>query len=173
VTRRRRLLLALGGATLVAGLAMAFGPPRVVWLNAGPRLEYPSALAIAAGMAASGAALLAGVATKRAWRVVFALAASGLLALAAQRLLYRLEVLEDGVHARGLLGTRHLPWTAVAHVELRSDALVLEDAHAAALEIGTSGLTPDQRASLERTVARRVRETGQAGTGARSPPPVR
>src|SRR5262249_9965476 len=84
---------------------------------------------------------------------------------------YRLEVVEDGVHARGLLGTRHLPWTAVAHVELRSDALVLADAHAAALEIGTSGLTADQRASLERTVARRVRGTGQAAAGAREPSP--
>jgi hypothetical protein len=168
-----RLLLALGGATLVAGAVMAFGAPRLVWLNAGPRLEYPAALAIAAAAAAAGASLLAAVATPRAGRLAFALLAAGLLALAAERLLYRLEVVDDGVQVRGLFGSRRLPWASVAHVDLRPDALALVDADHAAIEIGTSGLSADERASLERTVARRVREAGQAGTRTGSPPPVR
>jgi len=143
---------------------MAFGAPRVVWLNAGPRLEYPPVLALAAGAAAAGALLVAAV-LPRAWRVVFALVAAGFLALAAQRLLYRLEVAEDGVAMRGLLGARRLPWASVAHVDLRPDALALVDAEHAEVEIGTSGLTADQRASLERTVARRVREAGAKAEG--------
>lgn len=170
---KHRLLLALGGATLVAGAALAFGSPRVVWLNTGPRMEYAPAVGIAAGAAAMGASLVAAAATQSTLRLASGLLGVFLLVLAAQRLLHRLDVVQDGVHVRGLFGSRSLPWSAVAHVDARPEVLMLVDEKGGAVEIGTASLTADQRASLERTVARRVREAaGQTGTKPLAPAPL-
>ena len=59
---------------------------------------------------------------------------------------------------RDLRGSRRLAWRAVTRVEPEAHALLLQGRGDESVDIETSGFTAEQRASLERTVARRVRE---------------
>ena len=156
----RHAAAAGASVVLLAGLLLAFGPPRAVWLNAGLRIEYAWPRATAALAAAAGAAALAALARARVPRLL-----AGALALAAALagaglLTYRLEAIDAGLVERRLLGTARLAWADVASVEPEPDALVVSGG-GVRLRIDTARLTPEQRASLERTIARRVRESGR------------
>jgi len=156
----RHAAVAGASAVVLAGLLLAIGPPRAVWLNAGLRIEYPWPRGTAALAAAAGAAALAALARARALRLLAgALAVAAALA-GAGLLTYRLEALDAGLAERRLLGTARLAWADVASVEQEPQALVVSG-RGLRLRIDTGRLSPEQRASLERTVARRVRESGQ------------
>jgi hypothetical protein len=148
----------LAGLVLVAGVPWALGPPHAVWLNAGLRIDYAWHRSVAALAAAGGAWTLAALLRQNFLRMLAALLGAAALILAGALLFYRLEALETGLRERGLLGTTELPWTAVASVQQEPNALAVRDASGRLIRIDTAVLTPDQRASLERTIARRVRE---------------
>jgi len=82
--------------------------------------------------------------------IVLGLVGAGLL-------LYRLEALAEGLVERRLLGTVRLAWSEVTAVQTEPEALLVAGA-ATRVRIDTTQLSPDERASLERTIARRVRE---------------
>jgi hypothetical protein len=144
-------------ATLVAGLLLAFGPLRAVWLNAGLRIDYPWPRGASALVAAGGAAGLAALTRPRALRFLAAALSIVLGLVGAGLLLYRLEALDEGLVERRLLGTVRLAWSDVTAVQTEPEALLVAGA-ATRVRIDTTQLSPDQRASLERTIARRVRE---------------
>src|SRR5262245_66016187 len=66
MSRGRLALLVLGLVLVVAGVFFAVGPPRFTLVNAGLRLDYPSARAVSAFVAAVGAGLGV-VAVGRTW----------------------------------------------------------------------------------------------------------
>ncbi len=153
----RRAALAAALATLVGGLLVAWGPLRAVWLNAGLRIDYPWPRGASALVAAGGAGGLAALARPGALRLLAAAVSIVLGLLGAGLLLYRLEALDEGLVERRLLGTVRLAWSDVTGVQTEPEALLVAGA-ATRVRIDTTQLSPDQRASLERTIARRLRE---------------
>jgi len=78
----------------------------------------------------------------------------------AALLLYRLEALGEGLVERRLSGTVRLAWSEVTAVRAEPESLVVAGA-ATRVRIDTTQLSPDQRAGLERTIARHVREASE------------
>jgi hypothetical protein len=152
----------LAGVAILAGAGLALRPARVTWLNSGLRIDYPWPRAAAALGAALGAALLATLLRRRLLRLLALTLAFLFLLFGARLLAYRVDAGDRGLTLRGLLGSTTLLWAEVARVETGERALVLTDRAEARLAVGTGDLAPDQRAGLERTIARRVRESGPA-----------
>jgi len=108
-------------------------------------------------VAAGGALGLCILARPRPLRLLAAALSIVLGLVGAGLLLYRLEALAEGLVERRLLGTVRLAWSEVTAVQTQPEALLVSGA-ATRVRIDTQQLSPDQRASLERTIARRVRE---------------
>ena len=160
---------------VVAGAFVSMGPPRLTLTNAGLSVEYPWFRGAGALVAAFGAALLA-LAVRRRWPRVAAgaLAALG-LAVGVHLLAYRLEADAAGLSARGLSGSRAVGgvqkqkisgWTSFPRTTGSVSARTGPNSAAAAssravtrIEVDTTDFRPEQRASLERTIARRVRDS--------------
>ncbi len=166
----RTLALLLCTAVVAAGLYLSLGPPRMLWLNTGLRIAYAWTRGAGALAAAAGAAGLAAALRPRAGRVVAGVVAVLLAAFAAERFAYRADVVEDAIAVRTLAGASRLPWTDVTHVESILGAMTVITA-GKTLSVPTSSLSAEQRAALERTVARRVREAGTPSTEPASPSP--
>ena len=153
----RGAALAAAVATVLGGVILAFGPLRAVWLNTGLRIDYPWPRGASALVAAGGALALAVLARSRVLRLLAGALSLALALGGAALLLYRLEALAEGLVERRLLGTARLPWSEVTAVQPEPEGLVVAGA-ARRIRIDTTQLSPDQRAGLERTIARRVRE---------------
>lgn len=165
----RRAGLAAAIAVMLAGFWFALGPPRAVWLNTGLRIDYPWSRGVSAIAAALGAAGLAVLATPRALRFLATAGAGVAVVAGATLLLYRLEALSEGLVERRLLGTTRLAWPEIASVSPQADALIVTG-RSQEIRIDTGPLPPDLRASLERTIARRVREASERGASGEPPP---
>lgn len=150
---RAAFLVLAGGATLYAA-----GPPRFTWANSGLRVDHPPAQ----GGAAVGGALLLAIAAfgmrPRALGLVGGAGVLGLCVLGAERLAWRLEAVDSGLHERTTLGWTRLGWDQVASVDPGPDALVVRSRGGVTVSVGTRAYPPDERTRLERTIARRVRE---------------
>ena len=148
------------------GGALAWGPPRITLHDAGLQIDYAwprggggLLLATAAGMLA----LTFGARWLRAGTL--ALAAGGLL-VGLGLLAYRLEANDSRLSVRSLLGETSIAWSDVTRVEAGAHQLVVWGEGKRRFPIETSSFRPAQRASLERTVARRVRERSALGAPA-------
>jgi hypothetical protein len=155
---RRRLAQVLLSAAILAAAWLAFGPARVTWLNSGLRIDYPWPRGAAALFATAGSALLAALLDHRLLRLGAAVLALVGLLLGLHLLVYRLEAGEAGITRGGVLGSTTIAWTDVTRVDTGARALVITDRAEAQVRVGTSDLAPDERARLERTIARRVKE---------------
>jgi hypothetical protein len=144
MSRRRKIVAAV---LIAAGAIVSMGAPRLTLTNAGLSVEYPWFRGAGAIVAAVGAALLA-VAVRRPWARVTAgaLAALG-LAVAA------------GFSSRGLGGRRAVAWPAVRRVDAGPGVVVIVGGDEARIEVDTTDFRPEQRASLERTIARRIKDS--------------
>lgn len=162
MTRRRATLGALGLAALVAGELCASGPPRLTLLNSAIQVHYPWTQGAAGVGAAVGAAFVAAAAARRWLRVTSGVVAALLLIASLERLLYRLEANDRALVSRGLLGKTVVPWWEVGRVETGPAVIVVWGQGESQVRINTSDFAPDQRATLERTVSRRVRENSPA-----------
>ena len=158
LTRRSALLALASLAALLLGLWGAWGAPRLTLSNAGLGIDYPALRSLALLGAAAVAAVLVFVLPRRALGVLALVAVTGFSILGLHRLAYRLEVGPAGVSVRDLRGSRRLAWRDVTRVEPDPHSLLLQGRGGDRALIDTSGFTPEQRASIERTVARRVRE---------------
>jgi hypothetical protein len=161
----RNAVLALAALVAAAAFYFSLGPPRVLWLNAGLTLAYEGTKGVSALVAAAAAAGMAFATPKRPAQVVAFLAAAALAVFGAGRLLYRVDAVAEALSVRTILGTTRIPWKAVTRVDTTPGHLTAV-AEGAAIRIATASLSPDERAALERTVARRLREAdGSAPTG--------
>lgn len=149
---------AIGGLLVLAVgalLATAGGPRLTVEADA-LRLAYPTARI--AGTAAA-ALLMAGVAALVAdRRVKWALA--GVVALgalqAASLAAWTVRADAEALQLRGLLGARVLRWSEAATIVNDPSGMVVTAGDGRALRVESGDLSPEHRAALERSVARRI-----------------
>jgi hypothetical protein len=156
-TAARVALLALAVATAV----FAFGSPRFTWRNAGLRVDRPPRQGAAALV--SAAALAAAALSGRSRVAVAAglAAAAGLGVLGVERLLWKVEAVEDGLRERTIAGWTRIAWSDVERVEPRPDALRLRARDGVEIVVSARGFAAEDRTRLERTIARRVREAAR------------
>jgi Bacterial PH domain len=163
MSMRARWWSALALALLAAAvLPLALRSPRLTLLNAALRVDYGwvvGAAALAAAVLLAASAVLAPRRWLRATAVVAALLAG---TVGGTRLRYRLEVQPDGLSARGLTGSTTLPWGDVTHVDRGTEALVVWGRGDAQIRVDTGSFQGDQRAALERALARRIVESTNA-----------
>jgi hypothetical protein len=108
-------------------------------------------------VAAAAVAAMAVALRQRAPQVLALVAAAFIAVFGAHRLAYRVDAVQDALSLRTILGTTRIPWTAVTRMDATPGHLTAVS-DAAAIRIGTANLSADERAALERTVARRMRE---------------
>jgi hypothetical protein len=164
---RRRWWWAAGLA-LAAGavLPLALRAPRLTLLNTALRIDYHWAVG-AAGLASAALLAVAAALAPRWWaRAVLIMIALGIAALGGARLRYRLEIGPEGLHSRELTSATTLAWAEVSHVDRGTEAIVIWGRGEAQIRVDTGSFAGDQRAALERALARRILEST-------SPQPVR
>ena len=154
-----RLAAVLGAVVVVLGVLLStWGPPRLIWLNTGLRVDYPWPRAAGALLAAAGAGLLVLGTRRSALRALFGILAASLLGLALQRAVYQLEAGAAGLAERGLSGSRRVAWREVARVDSDSGDVVVVTTSGERWRVATRAWDPQGVAQLERTIARRIRE---------------
>ena len=152
----------LGALLFLAGVYLsATCAPRFTWGNAGLRIDYPQAAAGWA-IAAALAAQLLSLGLARGLRLAAAGVSVLLLADTAQLARYRVAIEDPGITERWLLGTKTLLWRDVARVESGSRLVVVWGRAEEQVRIDASGFPAEDRARLDRTIARRVRESAPA-----------
>jgi PH (Pleckstrin Homology) domain-containing protein len=164
VTRGRLLLLIAALAGWVAGAVFSMGPPKLSLVNAGLTVAYPTArgLSALAGAVALALALLVRI---RWVQVVAAVLAVATAAVGLHILRYRVVADASGLTTRSLASTRFLRWSAVARVEAGPGLVLLTSGDGFRVRVDTTDFSADQRAALDRTIARRLREGDRSATG--------
>jgi hypothetical protein len=145
-----------------ATLPLALRSPRLTLLNAALRIDYGwvvGAAALAAALLLAAAAALAPRRWARAGLVAGAVVIAG---VGSARLRYRLEIQPDGLNSREITGTTLVPWGEVTHVDRGTEALVIWGRGDAQIRVDTASFEGDQRAALERALARRIIESTKA-----------
>jgi hypothetical protein len=156
-TAVRVVLLALAAAAA----AIALAAPRFTWENAGLAVQHPPHHG---GAALFGAAVLVAAALSGPRRPVAAFmlaAAAALAALGAQRLAWRVEAVEAGLHERTIAGWTRVAWREIELVEPRPHTIRLRARDGTSIAIATGSFAPEDRTRLERTIARRVKEAAR------------
>jgi hypothetical protein len=154
----RKPTAALGLVLVVAGAFHGLRGPRLTMVNTGLRVDYhwPQGAALLA--AALGFALLAFALPRRWMRAIAVALAVAAAAGAGGRFAYRLDAGEGGISGRGLLGSTHLAWKEVRRVDAGPALLLVWGPGDAQVRVDAGGFTPEQRATLDRIISRRVRE---------------
>jgi len=163
MSTRARWISALGlGLAAAAVLPVALRSPRLTLLNAALRIDYGWVV----GTAALAAALLLAAAAAlvpRPWaRAVLVVGAVAVAGVGSARLRYRLDIEPGGLNSRELTGTTLVPWGEVTHVDRGTEALVVWGRGDAQIRVDTASFEGDQRAALERALARRIIESTKA-----------
>jgi len=161
---RRQLGVGLLALLAFAGIILSFGPPRLLWLNEGPWLDYPWYRGVGALVAAAAFLAAALLPRSLSGKVAAGLPAILLLAWSAHLLVLRVEVGRNGLVARGLRGGHAIAWRDVVGVDPEPERLVVRGPGDPVV-IPTRGAEAEDRARLERTIARRVREATQPQPG--------
>ena len=156
--RTRVTIAACALAAVVAGAAGAMGSPRVTLLNAALLIDYPWRQGVALLSAAGGLGLLAWAIPRRWARIAGGASLLVVLGLGVDRLTYRLEVDEVGLATRSPFGDVVVRWPQVSRVESGDAVVVVWGVGDQQVRIPTSAFRPEQRAMLDRSIARRVRE---------------
>jgi hypothetical protein len=146
----------------LALLPLALRAPRLTLLNAAVRVDFSWAVAAAALASGVLLATAAAVAPRRSACAGLAVVAALTGVFGAARLRYRLEVRPDGLYSRDLTGSTGLPWADVTRVDRGTEALVVWGRDDAQIRVDTGRFAGDQRAALERALARRIVESTQA-----------
>lgn len=155
-----RLLIAPALLLLIGPFALSRTQPHLTMLNSALVIAWPARASIEYACASLGALLLAlslgrrgpALARLAAWMLMLTLAFVG-----AQRTRLRLTLDAFGIERRELLGSTRVPWAEVTRVETGSVALVVW-AGDRQVRVDTDAFAPELRATVERSVARRVRE---------------
>jgi hypothetical protein len=167
MSARARWTSSLVLLVLAAGLTpLAFRAPRLTLLNTALRVDFAWAVAAAALVGGAFLAAAAWLAPRRWARTGLAAVAVLAVAFGATRVRYRLEVRREGLYARDLAGSTGVPWEEVTHVDRGTEALVVWGRGDVQIRVDTARFEGDQRAALERALARRIIESTNT-----TPPP--
>jgi Bacterial PH domain len=155
MTRRAALVAALLAA-VVACAFLSMGAPRLTLQNADLHIAYPwprATAALGSALAAAGMALV----LQRTWARVLAGAFAVAAVLAtAHLLLYRVQASAEGIEARTLLGSDRLAWRTITQVETGPGLLLIRGGGGERLRVDTTDFRAEDRAALDRTIARRL-----------------
>jgi hypothetical protein len=168
---RKTLLSAVLALVLgVPGALLAIGPPRLTLLNAALRIDHPLQHGLGALLVCAGLVVLV-VLVGRPWaRFGLGALAAAALFVAADRLGYALEIDDAGLAASSLLGRSVVSWREVSRVETGAAAVVVWGGPERQIRVDTSAFRPEQRATLERAIARRVGAVDAAGPASAAAP---
>jgi hypothetical protein len=155
----RIALLILGAIVFVVGAYQSQGAPRFILLNTGLAVQHGLRHPAGALLAAIGAGLLAKAATRRWARVIFIPLAILSVLVSVHLALYRVDADQTGIASRGLVRQTRIPWGEVTGVDGDAGLVVVTGRNQNKIRIDTTDFSPDQRATLDRTIARRVRES--------------
>lgn len=131
---------------------------RITLVNATLRIDDHWTRAAGIALAAAAALLLGAVFTRRAHRAALAIAAAGLSIAAGAAGTAYVDAGPEALSARHLFRRTAIPWNEVSRVDSRQDYVRIEGAGGAVIHIDASRLGPQQRAVLERTLSRHVKE---------------
>jgi len=155
----RIALLVVGAAVFIAGAYASQGPPVLTLVNTGLAVHHPWRHPAGAALAAAGAVLLA-LASGRRWaQILFGALAVMSVVVGIHLIAYRVEAGQGGLASRGLSGRTRIPWPDVAGVDGDAVQVVVTGRDQRKIRIDTTDFRPDQRATLDRTIARRVRDS--------------
>ena len=155
----RSALLVLGAAVFIAGAYASQGPPVLTLINTGLAVHHPWRHPTGAGIAAAGAILLAFASPRRWAQILFGALAVLSVVVGIHLVAYRVDADQSGLASRGLFGGTRIPWPDVNGVDGDAVQVVVTGKDQRKIRIDTTDFRPDQRATLDRTVARRVRES--------------
>ena len=158
-TPLRVALIVAGAILFVVGAYQSQGPPRLTVLNTGFSVQHGLRHPAGALLAAFGAILLAKGATRRGFRVFFIALAALSVAVSIHLAAYLVEADDTGLASRTLLRRTRIPWGEVAGVDGDAGLVVVTGKDRNKIRVDTTDFRPDQRATLDRTIARRVRES--------------
>ena len=149
--------LAAGAAAVAVTLALigAGGAPRLTLRNDAISIDYPASL----GLALIAAAALVGAGASRAHgarRFTLAALTLACAGLGIGRLTYSVAADGKALQQKSLFGQKVLAWTIISRVDLEPKRIVAWGAGGTTIRIPTARFTAEQRASLERTISRRV-----------------
>ena len=157
---RLRWLGALAAvAVLVAAAWLVRAPMRISLVNTTLRIDDPWTRAASLGLAGLGLAALAmTLPARRIMRGLLVACAVLTFAVAAATASTWLEARPEVLTARQWFRLTAIPWNEVSRVDSWRDAVVVWSASGARVVIDARRLDAQQRAVLERTIARHVRE---------------
>jgi hypothetical protein len=160
---RRTAASLLAGAAAVVGVASTFvTTPRLTLLNEGIRLRYPwpaVAAAVLTALALAALAVLLRPLAARGMAVLFAVVSC---AFVVERLTYLVAADAVALTSTGLVERSRIAWPEVRQVQGDGRTLRVSGFGENHIVIETASLRPQDRATLERTVSRRVQEAGPA-----------
>jgi len=163
MSTRARWLSALGlGLAAAAVLPVALRSPRLTLLNAALRIDYGWGVGTAALASAVLLAAAAALVPRRWARAALVVGAIAIAGVGSARLRYRLDIEPSGLNSRELTGTTLVPWGEVTHVDRGTEALVVWGRGDSQIRVDTASFEGDQRAAVERALARRIIESTKA-----------
>lgn len=151
------------------GAFLSVGPPALELLNTSLRVQYPWTRGTGALLVTAGLAVVAWTLAKLVLRLVCGVFGVGALLVSLHLFRYQLEATDAGLVSRGVLDSTAIAWRDVRKVAQRGDSLLVTGPGETLITVDTTDFEPEQRASLERTISRRVRES--AGPAVSPPPP--
>lgn len=157
---RLRWLGALAAVLVLAAAAWLLrAPMRISLVNTTLRIDDPWTRAAAVALAGLGVLALAmALPIGRGMRGLLAVAGALTLAGAAATATTWTEARDEVLTARRWFVHATIPWSEVTRVDSWRDAVVVWSGSGARIVIDAGRLDPEQRAVLERTIARHVRE---------------
>ena len=164
-----RKLVGSGVAATAALCFVGAGAPRLTLRNDAILIDYPAQVGLALIAAAALVAIGASRA-RRAGRFTLVALALSFAGLGTGRLAYSMVASGEELRQKSLFGSRVLAWKTISRVDLEAGRIVAWGAGDTRIRVGTARLTADQRASLERTISRRVYEATTPALGEGSAP---
>jgi hypothetical protein len=160
VNSRLRWLGALAAVAVLAAAAWLMrAPMRITLVNTTLRIDDPWTRAAAFALAGAAlVALAAAIPARRALRALLAACAAVIFATAAEAAVTWLEARPDVLTGRRWFTLTTIPWNEVSRVDSWRDAVVVWSASGARVVIDARRLDAQQRAVLERSIARHVAE---------------
>jgi len=160
VNPRLRWLGALAAVAVLAAAAWLIrAPMRITLVNTTLRIDDPWTRAASFALAGLGLAALAiALPARRVMRGLLVAGAVLVFAVAAATTSTWLEARPEVLTARRWFRLTTIPWNEVSRVDSWRDAVVVWSASGARVVIDARRLDAQQRAVLERTIARHVRE---------------
>jgi hypothetical protein len=163
VTRARATAAAFAIACVTGAILLHRAPMKITLANAGLRIDDPWTRALSFALAAVAAvAVAAALPPRRLHRALLGASAAVLLVFAGEAATASLEAGPDALTVRRWFVRAAVPWSAVRRVDARQDGVTVWAASGAAVDFDARRLTGEQRAILDRTLARRVRGEASA-----------